>query len=519
MNIIMMLIGVIAFSISFFVIILHHIHIYQLNYYKDKVQLNWIKKNIKDIIKKDALLIVALPFLILLFDNIIIPIIASLILIIVAIINKPKSAKKPLVYTSRIKRLIATVGIIIYAIIVATYVAWGSVQISYVVMFVLNILAPIIVLFANLLNKPINYAINQYYINDARKIINSMPNLIVIGVTGSYGKTSVKNFLYKFLSAKYNVLITPENYNTTLGVVKTIRSSLKATHDIFVCEMGATKLGDIKEICDLVKPKYGVITSIGPQHLESFGSIENVVKTKFELVDSLPSDGIAFLNYDNEYIANNKVEKEVIKYGIAEGKVKPFDVKGTNKGLEFKIKDSNDNEISFSTKLIGDHNVENIMGAMAVANYFKIEYKDLVSRVRQLESVPHRLELIKRGNNLIIDDAYNSNPNGAKSALKALSKFEGIKILVTPGMIELGDKQYESNFEFGVCASDVCDYIVLVGKEQTKPIYEGIISTQYDKEKIIVVDDLMEGLSKVDKIDANNLQKIILLENDLPDNY
>ena len=519
MEAIMMLIGVIAFSISFFVSVLHHIHIYQLNYYKDKVQLNWIKKNIKDIVKKDILLIITLPFLIIFFNNIIMPIIASIILIIVAIINRPKAAKKPLVYTSRIKRLIATIGIIIYTIIAVTYLVLDNMQISYIVMFVLNLLVPLIVLFGNLINKPINYAINQYYINDARKIINSMPNLIVIGVTGSYGKTSVKNFLYKFLSTKYNVLITPENYNTTLGVVKTIRSSLKATHDIFVCEMGATKLGDIKEICDLVKPKYGVVTSIGPQHLESFGSIENVVKTKFELIDSLPADGIAFLNYDNDHIANNNVDKEVIKYGVAKGEVKPFDIKGTNKGLEFKIKDSNDNEISFSTKLIGDHNVENIMGAMAVANYFKIEYKDLVSRVRQLESVPHRLELIKRGNNLIIDDAYNSNPNGARSALKALSKFEGIKILVTPGMIELGEKQYESNFEFGVYAADVCDYIVLVGKEQTKPIYEGIISTKYDENKVLVVDDLMEGLNQIDKIDSNNLQKIILLENDLPDNY
>ena len=283
--------------------------------------------------------------------------------------------------------------------------------------------------------------------------------------------------------------------------------------------MGATKLGDIKEICDLVKPKYGVITSIGPQHLESFGTIENVIKTKFELVDSLPKDGIAFLNFDNEYIKNNKTDKNVTEYGINNGQFRPEDIKGTNKGLEFNVTDNEGNVTNFSTKLIGNHNVENIIGAMTVANHFGIKINELVSRVRQLESVPHRLEVIKKGRNIIIDDAYNSNPNGAKSALDALSNFEGIKILVTPGMVELGDKEYESNFEFGVYATNVCDYIVLVGKEQTKPIYEGIVSTKYSGERVIVVDTLNEGLAEIDKIESGELPKVILLENDLPDNY
>ena len=155
------------------------------------------------------------------------------------------------------------------------------------------------ILIADIVNKPINHMINKKYINEAKKIINGMPNLIVIGVTGSYGKTSTKNFLYKLLSSKYNVLMTPKNYNTTLGVTMTIRNELKATHEIFICEMGATRVNDIKEICDIVKPKYGIITSVGPQHLESFKTIENVIKTKFELADSIPQEGLVLLNYDN----------------------------------------------------------------------------------------------------------------------------------------------------------------------------------------------------------------------------
>ena len=155
------------------------------------------------------------------------------------------------------------------------------------------------------------------YINDAKRILNEMPNLLVIGITGSYGKTSMKNFLYSLLSEKYDVLKTPKNYNTTMGVVKTIREELKPTHQIFLCEMGATNVGDIKEICDIVNPKLGVITSIGPQHLESFKSIENIIKTKFELADSVKqNNGTIFLNYDNNYIKNKELDMNKITYGV-----------------------------------------------------------------------------------------------------------------------------------------------------------------------------------------------------------
>lgn len=518
MDTIIFIIGIIVFIVSFFVALCYNIHIYQLNYYKDNVQLKWIMKNITKILKNNILLFIAIPLLLLGNAG---RIAGIIILVLITLINREKDVKKPLVYTNRVKRLIITSFIVSLGIVFAVSIISKNIDMSFITIYILQFFVPIIMLFANVLNKPINYAINSYYINDAKKMINEMPNLVVIGVTGSYGKTSVKNFLNKFLSTKYNVLITPENYNTTLGVVKTIRNNLKATHDIFICEMGATKLGDIKEICDIVKPKYGVITSIGPQHLESFGKIENVIKTKFELVNSLPKDGVAFLNYDNEYITGQKIEKSVIKYGVKYNDVefKVFDIKSTNKGLEFSIKDKEENIIDFSTKLIGNHNVENIIGAMTIANYFGVSLKEMVSKVRQLECVPHRLELIRNNNNIIIDDAYNSNPNGAKSALETLNTFNGIKILVTPGMIELGDKEYECNYELGVLASKICDYIVLVGKEQTKPIYEGVISTNYDNEKLIVVDRLSEALNEVEKIQSNELPKIVLLENDLPDNY
>lgn len=123
---------------------------------------------------------------------------------------------------------------------------------------------------ANVINHPMEAGINQHYINDAVRKLKSVPELTVIGVTGSYGKTSVKFYLQTLLQEKYNVLVTPESFNTPMGVVRTIRGSLKPTTEIFVCEMGARHVGDIKEICDMVHPDHGVITSIGPQHLETF---------------------------------------------------------------------------------------------------------------------------------------------------------------------------------------------------------------------------------------------------------
>ena len=164
-------------------------------------------------------------------------------------------------------------------------------------------LAPLLTVIGNIVNSPIEKANRQYYINDAKKMLKACPDLKVIGITGSYGKTSVKYYLSTVLKAKYNVLMTPESYNTPMGVVKTIREQLRPTHEVFVCEMGARHVGDIKEICDIVFPEYGIITSIGEQHLETFKSIDNIIKTKFELYDAVSDKSKMFLNGDTE---NNK---------------------------------------------------------------------------------------------------------------------------------------------------------------------------------------------------------------------
>lgn len=506
------------------VLVRYDLHMFQLNSYKHKEYSMWLKQNTGSRVGRILGLLIS-AFCLFFYGRLTTA--AAIILNLITIFgNRPRKAKKPLVFTNRVKRLSVTMGILlaVFLGVELFFFYFGRFQTAprFTCLIPLFLcLTPFLLLLSDYLNQPYEEHINRGFIEEAKKILEGMPDLKVIGITGSYGKTSVKYFLNKILSGKYQVLMTPGNYNTTLGVVITVREQLRAVHEVFICEMGAKNVGDIKEICDLVQPDYGVITSVGPQHLESFLTIENVVKTKFELADAVPSSGKVFLNYDNEYIAKHSLDKQIITYGIEnqESQYRPFDISVSSKGSLFKMKLSDGNVYEFSTKLIGMHNVLNIAGAVAVACELEVPPKVILMQVKRLEPVEHRLQLLKHPQGVIIDDAYNSNPSGAKAALDTLKEFEGVKILVTPGMIELGEKQYECNKEFGRQAAEVSDYIILVGIKQTKPIQDGVREAGFLKDNLFVVSDLQEAMNRVNLIKAEGKQKIILLENDLPDNY
>lgn len=521
----------------------YFIHMFQLNSYKPKVQTKWVLKNSKKFLYLHLGIVVAEIILwtaVFVTDNVVLTVVAlcvsPVLLIVSGLANLPKkSYKTPLKYTNRVVRMCITTMVIflipavlaavinraysisLYGLVAKTFL---SVLIVDLIMPVMVALTPWIVLLANLINRPLELAVNRHYINDAKRILKECPDLTVVGITGSFGKTSVKYFLDTLLSVKYNVLKTPGNFNTPLGVVRTIRDSLRATHQIFLCEMGAKNVGDIKEICDIVHPKHGIITSVGQMHLESFKTIENVRKTKFELADALPDSGLLFLNFDNDIIKNAGHPHAAVAYGIDDRSGYYItDLKITEKGSEFTVHAPNGQSCTYRTQLIGRHNVVNICGAIAVANSLGISLEELKPAVRRLESVPHRLQLINKGEYTIIDDAYNSNPSGTKAALEALSMTEGMKILVTPGMIELGEMEYALNKEFGKNAAEVCDFAVLVGEKQTKAIYDGLTEAGYPSEKIYVAHDLNDAMQKVYALTSHGKRKIILLENDLPDNY
>ena len=560
-----LVIWVIYAAVSLLAIIftgLREFHMLQLNGYKTPEHSWWMKKNFKRYILPIVLFIaqfalLAFPPLIRaklatpsdmpsdhafilkyvisdtnkLVTAVIIGVLAAMNLFI-AVSNKPgKKFKKPFKYTARVKRMLVTFFILIAAIFVGAFFSAKMTDINGSQRFVNNLpfiivgcglyLTPILVPLSNLINKPIETAINNWYINDAKKKLKSMPNLHKVGITGSYGKTSMKFYLSELLSSQYETLKTPESFNTPMGVTITVRRDLKPTHEYFICEMGARRVHEIKELCGIADPHDGIITSVGPQHLETFGSIENVINTKFELADHVSPLGKIYLNYDNELIRKKAHEyPNAVTYGTTEGSMwRGSDVTVSDRGTEFTVTSPDGQTCRFTTKLLGEHSVQNLLGAIAYACGTGIPMEKLVLPVKRIAAVPHRLQLLDKGNGVTyIDDAYNSNPSGARAALAVLGLFDACRILVTPGMVELGAKQEEFNFEFGQEAAKACDYIVLVGKAQTQPIYNGIKDAGFDMNNVYVADGLNDALAKANSYQTSK-KKVVLLENDLPDNY
>lgn len=491
----------------------HETHMLQLNSYFNKRYINYLKKNKTKIIDYKALAAL-LGYVFLGFGAF--PAIAAYALAYILIdMAMPRgSEKKPLVVTDRVKRLFITEGIITAIVIVLGLFVprWATP----LLLCFAALIAPLSVMAANLINAPVEAAIRKKFVDAAKNKLEAMPDLKIIGITGSYGKTSVKNFVSALLSEKYNVLMTPHSYNTTLGVVRTVNELLTPLHEVFVVEMGARQNGDIKEICDLVHPQSGILTSIGPQHLETFKSIDNIVNTKYELIDSV-GDGKKFLNYDSEYVRSREKTEGVITYGTtSDCDYYAENIKSTPQGSTFTLV-TKTGRFDLSTKLLGRHNVVNLVGSCAVAIEYGVSIDDIKIAMRRIESVEHRLEIKKQPDCTIIDDAYNSNPAGAKSALETLRDFEGCRIVITPGMVELGDKEEEENEKLGAICAKCADYVIFVGEKQAPVLKKGADSVRPEDEKIMCAKDIYEAFGMMRAIEAEN--KIVLLENDLPDNY
>ncbi len=513
-------ISYVLFAIYFIKKTKHGLHMLQLESYKNERYCKWLEQNKSKIIRKQEILLLIIATLsLLLKETTIVYVLISISYLLLVITKKNIEEKKSFVITNRIKRMIITYLLSFFIILIlGNMPSYGGV--IAITCAILTVFSYFIVVIINILNQPIEKQIQKKFYKKAKNKLEQMQNLKTIGITGSYGKTSIKYILTTILSQKYNVLMTPESYNTTMGVVKTINEKLNSIHNIFVCEMGAKNIGDIKEICDLVNPKYGILTAIGPQHLETFKTIENVKKTKLELIDSLPENGIAFLNYEDANIQDTKINKTKKTYGVHKG----LDYYAGNiicneKGSQFTVHCKSGKTIPVKTKLLGMHNIGNIVGAIAIADTLGLTEEEIIAGVRFLKPVPHRLELlVKADGSLIIDDAYNSNNTGAKMALEVLGKFEKRKkILVTPGIVDLGEESNKYNKELGKQAAQIVDYVILVGKKQAQPILEGLKERGYPQEKIYIAKDLKEALIEMQKQSDSNT--VTLLENDLPDNY
>lgn len=420
--------------------------------------------------------------------------------------------KNKLKFTNRVKRLLIILFLLIF-LIFFLFFYYFNIYVSIICAILGIIFSPFLLLFGHYIALPIEKMVICSYIKKAKEKLKKMP-CRKIAITGSFGKTTTKNILFQILSEKYKVCATPKSFNTPMGVCRTILENLTEMDDYFIVEMGARHIGDIEFLCKFVGADYGVLTPVGNCHIETFKSLENVEKAKFEICENVND----FMVINGKSESNKKLYKkcEKKKYLICEENSFGYasDIKVNDFKSNFNLH-LDGKTINVTTGLLGKANIDNIVLAACLAYLLNVNILDIKKGIETLKPIPHRMELIKGYVN-VIDDSYNSNFDGFKQALEVLSSCSGRKILVTPGMVELGDKQYEMNFNIGKEIAKVCDVVLIMNKVNKDSLLAGITSSNYNG-KIIFAETRKEQKNVLKEL--LQVGDTVLFENDLPDNY
>ncbi len=437
--------------------------------------------------------------------------------------------KKPLAITNRMKRLMGT------AMLIGSIPVLGGAMMGFqsenivgffyylAGLFFADFGAPLIVWLAALTMQPVEKSIQNRFKKQARKKLAGRPDLMTIGITGSYGKTSVKFIVAEILRQRFDVLATPGSYNTPMGICIVVNNKLNKEHKVLVLEMGMRYRGDIQELCDIAPPDLSIVTDVGVAHLETMGSIQNIAQEKGDILQYMKPDGIAILNIDNPHVtkmadrAPGKVWKVSIK-GNPEADIKAGNIQYSPEGASFEVEDEKGQIQLFKTKLLGRHNVLNILLGVAAGRQMDLRLRQIAHGVARVEAVEHRLQLLNKGNITVIDDAFNSNPIGAHNAVEVLGAFEtGRRVIVTPGMVELGARQQEENRLLGAHIAENVDLAVLIGEKQTAPILEGLQSKSFPESKTKIFASFFDAQNFLQGFLESG--DVVLYENDLPDQY
>ena len=369
---------------------------------------------------------------------------------------------------------------------------------------------------ASCLVQPIERILQERYVQDARIRLDTCPQLLCIGISGSYGKTSVKHIAYALLKDSYYTLMTPHSYNNRMGITRTIREQLDPLHEVFLCEMGSDHSGELKELLALVRPSICIVTAIGPQHLRTFGSQEAIIQEKMTMIERLPKEGIGILNIDNPFIRGYPLQTtaKIITYGFSEdADVRIVTGKAGVEGTYFVL-EVEGRCYPFHTRLLGEHNLLNIAAAIALARELHVSMEQLQTRVDQLPYVEHRLEMKRIEEGILIDDAYNANPQGALAACRVLAQMSGWRVLITPGFVELGEQQKTCSHAFGKAIAQSADEVFLVGEEQVEEIRCALDEEGFPAHQIHHCTHMEEALSLAKQV--CHTPKVILIENDIP---
>jgi UDP-N-acetylmuramoyl-tripeptide--D-alanyl-D-alanine ligase len=411
--------------------------------------------------------------------------------------GRPKMPpRKDLVWTLKAKALFVT------AIFLQAAVAWwltksflGIVLFAafFFVFFAFLVLASVVL-------RPLDYVLKSWIIFRAKRKIAKFKNLKIVGITGSFGKTTMKAVLAAILSQKFQVLRTPESVNTPVGIARLILKKLIPEIEIFIVEMGAYRRGDIRKLCQITPPDIAVLTGINEAHLERFGNLENTIAAKFEIVENSKPDALAVLNEDNKPVCENCKKylagREAIFYSSAAGR----------------------GEI-YQNPFLGEYALGMIRAAVSVGEKLGMQRSEIFAGIGELRPVPHRLEPLKlTGDILAIDDSYNANPDGIREAVKVLSRYQNRrKIYLTPGLVEVGTRACEIHLDLGRNLAKVADLVILIKNSATPRIAQGLKEAGFSEDKIIWFESALQAHGSLEKI--LKAGDVILFQNDWPDNY
>lgn len=381
---------------------------------------------------------------------------------------------------------------------------------------IFDIFTPLIVSVIVLFFQPIAVLGRNQIIKKAQEKMAQFQNLLVIGITGSYGKTATKEFLATILSERFKVLKTAEHQNSEVGISQCILNDLKPEHEIFICEMGAYNRGGIKLLCDIAKPKIGILTGINEQHMATFGSQENIVKGKYELIKSLPEDGLAIFNGDNEYCFE-LYKKTLIKkrvYGLQSSisglplDILAYNIRAEKDFITFKLA-LGDEIADFKVNLMGSQNVSNVLAVAICARELGMTLEEISKTCQKIESWQSGFQLKKGINGLnIINATYSANPEGVLSHLEYLKIWAGKKVIVMPCLIELGRASKEVHKRIGQKIGEVCNLAIITTKERFEEIKEGA------GDKALFIENPKEIFEKLKSF--CNPGDIVLLESRVP---
>ena len=434
--------------------------------------------------------------------------------------------KVPVKNTGRVKRLSAVYLLLIacvsYIVVALLDFAAAAIKSELYDLFaflpytLMPLLLPWLLCLANLLDGLYENPRNKKFVRRSGQILDES-KIVRVAVVGSYGKTSVKNILKSILSAKYSVVETPESFNTPVGIAKTVTGPDFAGKEVLIAEMGARHVGDIAELCGLVKPDYAVFTGVCAQHVETFGSEENILKGKSEIVKSGAKkivcggelkEKIAALSLD----VLSMSEKEKCLYAdyaalISDLKLKPH-------ATSFTLCLPDTDAIAVELPLLGKHSAENVALAALLAREMGLTGEEIARGIEGIRPVPHRLQLIEGDGVYILDDSYNANPRGAREAVEALKRFPARKIVVTPGLVETGILDEKLNGELGAALVGL-DEVILVGETLVGAVKAGYLEAGGEEEKIVVLPTLDAAQARLSE--TLSAGDCVLFLNDLPD--